>query len=148
MKYWIASCNQDNWAIMKRKNIWGIPKRNKNTYERVSSGDHLIVFVRQEVRDDTLIPSMIPGAFKIDKSYEDESSLFSVPPQMTDEKFPYRFKLKPLSLFNPEIEFKPLIETLSFIKNKTMWSGHLRAAMREIPKEDYNYILQIGKEKR
>ncbi len=28
------------------------------------------------------------------------------------------------------------------ITNKTMWSGHLRIAMREIPEEDYRLILK------
>ena len=45
-------------------------------------------------------------------------------------------------LFDPPVEFKPLIPDLTFITNKKMWSGHLRQAMREIPEEDYRLILR------
>jgi hypothetical protein len=39
------------------------------------------------------------------------------------------------------IQFKPLSPSLSFIKNKKMWSGSIRTAMREIPEEDYQKII-------
>jgi predicted RNA-binding protein len=61
---------------------------------------------------------------------------------MGDEVFPFRMKVKPVAVFPEPLEFKPLIEDLAFITNKTMWSGHLRQAMREIPAEDYHLILR------
>jgi predicted RNA-binding protein len=51
-------------------------------------------------------------------------------------------KVRPVTVFPEPLEFKPLIEDLKFITNKTMWSGHLRIAMREIPEEDYRLILK------
>jgi predicted RNA-binding protein len=51
-------------------------------------------------------------------------------------------KLRPVAAFAKPLEFKPLIPDLKFITNKTMWSGHLRIAMREIPEEDYRFILK------
>jgi predicted RNA-binding protein len=36
-----------------------------------------------------------------------------------------------------------LIPKLKFIKNKQKWTGHIQGkAMREIPEEDYNLILE------
>ncbi|WP_367617931.1 EVE domain-containing protein [Methanoculleus methanifontis] len=49
---------------------------------------------------------------------------------------------RPVAVFAEPLEFKPLIGDLTFITNKTMWSSHLRQAMREIPEEDYRLILK------
>ena len=71
--------------------------------------------------------------------------LFTAPPQMGDEVFPFRFRLKPVKIFKEPIEIKPLIPELGFVTNKTTWSGHFRQAMREIPEEDYRKIISAGK---
>ena len=147
MKYWIASSNRENSEIADTNLVWGIPKRNKNLYDRVQPGDIFLMYVRQEHTGDTILPSAISGAYQIEGKFEDWKEIFSVPSHMGNEKFPYRFKIKRLSIYNPPIEFKPLIESLSFIKNKKMWSGHLRIAMREIPMIDYETIIEIGKKR-
>jgi len=143
MTHWIASSNRDNNKILEKKHIWGVPKRNKNLLQRVKPGDTILVYVRQEKEDDTILPSAITGAYEVvSEPYEDHSRLFVTPPQMGDEVFPFRMKVRPVAVFAEPLEFKPLIGDLKFITNKTMWSGHLRIAMREIPEEDYQLILQ------
>jgi len=143
MTHWIASSNRDNAKILDAKHIWGVPKRNKTLMQRVKPGDTILVYVRQEKEDDTILPSAITGAYEVvSEPYEDHSRLFVTPPQMGDEVFPYRMKVRPVTVFPEPLEFKPLIEDLKFITNKTMWSGHLRIAMREIPEEDYRLILR------
>lgn len=144
MNYWIASSNRTNWDIILKELTWGIPKRNKNLQSRVSIGDSIVVFVKQEGQTDTIIPSAITGAFDITGIFESETPLFIPPSQMGEEIFPYRFKLKKIKVFSPPLEFKQLIPELQFITNKTMWTGHLRNAMRMIPKEDYDFILMKG----
>ena len=143
MTHWIASSNRDNARILDAKHIWGVPKRNKTLMQRVKPGDTILVYVRQEKEDDTILPSAITGAYKvISEPYEDHSRLFVTPPQMGDEVFPFRMKVRPIKVFPEPLEFKPLIGDLTFITNKTMWSGHLRVAMREIPEDDYRLILK------
>ncbi|SCL74144.1 EVE domain protein [Methanoculleus chikugoensis] len=143
MTHWIASSNRDNWRILEKKHVWGVPKRNKTLMQRVKPGDTILVYVRQEKEDDTILPSAVTGAYEvISEPYEDHSRLFVTPPQMGDEVFPFRMKVRPVAVFAEPLEFKPLIQDLIFITNKTMWSGHLRIAMREIPEEDYRLILK------
>jgi predicted RNA-binding protein len=143
MPHWIASSNRDNQKILDAKHIWGVPKRNRNLMHRVKPGDTILVYVRQEKEDDTILPSAITGAYEVvSEPYEDHSRLFTTPPQMGDEVFPFRMKVKPVAVFPEPLEFKPLIPDLTFITNKKMWSGHLRQAMREIPEEDYRLILR------
>ncbi|PKL63027.1 MAG: EVE domain-containing protein, partial [Methanomicrobiales archaeon HGW-Methanomicrobiales-2] len=52
MTHWIASSNRDNWKILEKKHIWGVPKRNKTLMQRVKPGDTILVYVRQEKEDD------------------------------------------------------------------------------------------------
>jgi predicted RNA-binding protein len=63
--------------------------------------------------------------------------------RVKNEVFPLRIKLKPIKIFDKPVDFKSLIPKLKFIKNKQKWTGHIQGkAMREIPEEDYNLILE------
>jgi len=35
MAYWLCITNRDNWKVIKKKNVWGVPKRHKNTIAKV-----------------------------------------------------------------------------------------------------------------
>ena len=143
MTHWIASSNRENAKILNTKRVWGVPRRNRTLMQRVKPGDIILVYVRQEKKGDTTLPTAITGAYEvIAEPYEDHSRRVVTPPQMGDEGFPSRMKVRPVAVFPEPLEFKPLIEGLAFITNKKMWSGHLRVAMREIPEEDYQLILQ------
>jgi predicted RNA-binding protein len=147
MTYWFASSNRDNWEIIKKKNIWGIPIRNKAIIERVKPGDNILIYVSQKKENDEILPSAITGAFEIiSKGHKDTIPIFITPEKMGNEVFPYRVRLKPIKIFKEPLEFKQLIPKLKFIKNKTMWTGHIRVAMREIPEEDYKFILKSAKD--
>lgn len=146
MTIWIASTNRDNWGIIQKKNLWGVPKRNKNSIERSKPKDKILIFVRQENKGDTILPSAITAAYEIaSKPFEDQSEIFKKPMTMPGEEvFPYRVKLKPVKIFKEDLDFKSLIPNLCFITNKQQWTGHLRTAMRTIPDEDYEYILKAA----
>ncbi|MBN1166067.1 MAG: EVE domain-containing protein [Methanospirillaceae archaeon] len=144
MAVWIASGNRQNWEVAKKLNIWGVPKRSKGLHSRVKPNDIILMYVRSETRGDTVLPSAIMGEFTVTELFMDTKPLFTAPPQMGDEVFPYRFRLKPGKIFKEPVEIKPLIPTLGFVTNKIMWSGHFRQAMREIPKDDYQKILSAG----
>lgn len=145
MTYWFASSNRDNWEIIRKKNIWGIPKRNRAIIQRVQVGDVIVVYVAQKRVDDLVLPPAVTGAFEVvSEGYEEHTRLFITPESMGNEVFPYRVKLRPIKIFEEPVEFKPLIPRLTFIKNKTMWTGHIRVAMRTIPEEDYAYIMKAA----
>jgi predicted RNA-binding protein len=144
MTYWIASGNRENWEIVKKHHIWGVPKRSKSLHNRVKIGDVILIYARSETHANEIFPSVILGEFQVTELFEDIKPLFSAPPQMGNEVFPYRFRLKPVKIFKNPVELKPLIPELGFVTNKTMWSGHFRQAMREIPEEDYQKIIAAG----
>jgi len=141
MKYWLCITNRDNWEVIKRENIWGVPKRHKNTIAKVKPGDKLIIYVKQEQGRGKLEPKIV-GIFEVvSEPYEDSKRIFKSPPHL-NETYPLRIKIKPLKL--GEVDFKQLIPKLKFITNKKRWSGHLMGrAMREIPEEDYKLIEKL-----
>jgi len=146
MARWLAISNRTNWEVTRKKNIWGVPQRNKSIIERVKPGDTVLIYVSQQKEDDTLLPSAVTGAFEVvSEPFEERTRVFVAPEQMGDEVFPYRIKLKPVKVFDPPVEFKPLIPKLKFITNKTMWTGHIRQAMRVIPEEDCQVIWDAAR---
>lgn len=144
MTRWLAISNRENSDITISKQIWGVPKRNANQIGKSQIGDSLLVYVGQQVIDkETTLPPAITGCFEITSDvFEDSKRIFTAPPKLGDEIFPLRIKLKAIEIFDPPVEFKPLIPRLTFIKNKKQWSGHIRGqAMRMIPEEDYELIM-------
>lgn len=144
MEHWLAISNRANSEITIKRQIWGVPKRYINQISKTRPGDTLLVYVGQQVIDkDTTLPPAITGSFEIvSEVYEDSSKVFTAPQKLGNETFPLRIKLRPIRIFDPPVEFKPLIPRLAFITNKTQWSGHIRGqAMRTIPEEDYQLIM-------
>ena len=146
MARWLAISNRTNWEVTRKKNIWGVSQRSKNIIGRTKLGDTVLIYVSQQKEGDTLLPSAVAGVFEVtSEPYEERTKVFVAPEQMGDEVFPYRIHLKPIEIFESPVEFKPLIPELNFITNKTMWTGHIRQAMRMIPEEDYQTILNSAK---
>lgn len=143
MVRWLAISNRANWDVIRKKHVWGVPQHNKKSIGRVKAGDTVLIYVGQEKNDDTILPSSVVGEFTVaSEAYEDHATVFTIPPHMVKEDFPYRIKLNPVRIFDPPVEFKPLIPDLGFITNKKKWAGHIRVAMRIIPEEDYQRIVK------
>lgn len=139
---WLCISTRENAEVVDKKHAWGVAKHYNKTIARVKKGDTLLIYAMQAKVGDDLLPSVITGEYLVMSDvYEDNSQIFQTPTFLGNECFPLRLKLKPLKLFKPPIEFKPLIPKLEFITNKKMWTGHIRGAMRVIPEEDYQNII-------
>jgi len=138
VKYWLCVTNEENWKVVKERKIWGISNRYRRLLENVKPGDTLVFYVK---------PFWLAGIFKvISEPFKSDETIFSSIGFTKGEMFPWRVKIEPLIVAEEPIAFreqvfKKLIPKLKFIKNKKMWTGHLRRAMRTIPKEDYNLIF-------
>ena len=141
MKYWLCITNRENWEVVKEKNVWGVPRRHRNTIAKVNPGDKLVFYVKQERKDKQVLEPKIVGIFEVaSEPYEDSTRIFKG--HVPHETYPLRVKIRPVKL--GEVEFKSLIPKLKFITNKKRWSGHLMGkAMREIPEEDYKLIESL-----
>lgn len=148
MKCWLAISNRENAEVVINQDVWGVSKRFINQISKVRPGDRLLVYIRNKIVDkDTTLPPAIVGAFQITSMvYEDSSKIFHPLPIQPNEIFPLRIRLKPIKIFNPPVEFKPLVPKLQFITNKKQWVGHIRGqAIRIIPEDDYQLIVKSGK---
>ena len=143
MTHWLCITNEENWQVIRKRNIWGVAERHRNTIARVKPGDRCLIYVKQERKKDTVVEPRIVAAYEVaSEVFRDASRIFRAPPGMGHESFPWRIKLKPLKIFSTPLSFKPLIPELRFITNKKRWSGHLMGkAMREIPEEDFELIM-------
>jgi predicted RNA-binding protein len=143
MAYWIYVTNSDNWAVTKKTNILGASARYKIAVSRVSKGDKCLVYVKGEEKASERIDPKIVAEYAIASTvFKDSKKIFVVPPKTPSETFGLRFRLKPVRVFEPPIQFKPLIQRLSFLPNKTRWTGPIRGrALVQIPESDYDYII-------
>lgn len=140
---WLCISTRANDEVTRKKLVWGVANRYQNTIARVKKGDTLLMYTMQEIADGEVIPSAVTGIYEASSEvYEDNSSIFVAPKAIGSEVFPLRVKVKPVKIFKEPIPFKPLVPKLTFIKNKTMWSGSIRTAMRVIPEEDYQTIIK------
>ena len=143
MAYWLCVTSEENWRVIRENNVWGVADRFKGTIQRVKPGDKPVFYVMQTKKDKEVIPSRIVGIFEvISEPYRDSTKIFKA--YRTESTFPYRVKIKSVKIFDKPLFFKELVPKLSFIKNKQRWSGSLRRAMVEIPKEDYKVIAEFG----
>ena len=142
MNYWLCITNEENWKVVKAKNIWGVPEGHKKQLNEVEIGDFFVFYLKGEKVKDVRLPPRISGIFKVvSKPFKDENKIFSSVGFKNDEIFSHRVKLDPLIIKNKE--FKPFIPKLTFIKNKKKWQGHIQGkAMRSIPKEDFKLIMK------
>jgi predicted RNA-binding protein len=145
MTRWLCMADRANAAVAKVRLVWGVPVRYRNTMAKVHIGDTFLIYARQDHAGGEVKPSAVMGAYEVVSApFEDATPIFAAPPFLPGEVFPIRVKLRPLPEITAPVEFKPLVPELSFIKNKVMWSGSIRGAMRMIPEQDYQRIVRGG----
>jgi predicted RNA-binding protein len=140
MKYWLCVTNQENWEVIKERNIWGVEERHRNTISKVKPGDRLLIYVMGTKKDDESLSSRIVAVYEaVSEVFIDSSRIFK------GKVYPLRIRLRPIAVFSRPLDFRELVPKLSFIKNKRFWVGHIRGkAMREIPKGDFETVLEVA----
>ena len=142
---WICISTQANDRITRQKKIWGVSKHYQKIIGKVKKKDTLVMYVKKEIVDNKIFPSAFTSIYEVESEvFLDSNTLFETPPAMGNEKFPFRIKVKPINIFKKPLQLKPLIPKLSFIKNKEMWTGSVRKAMRLISEEDYQIIVKTA----
>jgi predicted RNA-binding protein len=139
MASWLCILDRMNFSTIERENIWGVAQRFKKTLEKTNPGDLCAFYLIAEGAGDHKKNSSIGAIFEIISTpYEDEADIF---PSKRD-KYPCRVRLKPIKIFNPELQFKPLIPIMDFIINKENYRGYLMGkAMIKITDADMNRIM-------
>ena len=80
MTYWLCITNEENWKVIKEKNIWGVPERHKNTIAKVKPGDKLLIYLKQEKVGKEIRPSRIVAVCEATSEvFRDSSRVFKSP---------------------------------------------------------------------
>ena len=131
--YWLCITNDENWAVIKKKRIWGVPCNQNQSLAQVSKGDKLVFYIK---------PRRIGGIYEAAGDvFESEDRIFNSAGFEASEKFRMRIRLKPIVVLKNPITFVPLVKKMSFMHNKTYWGCYLFGkAMRRIDIEDFRTI--------
>jgi predicted RNA-binding protein len=134
MAYWLLVTTEDNWIVLKKNNVWGVTSKDKNILQKMKIGEKCIIYIKQKL--------VVVAIYEVEsKMFRDTIRIFNPIHTNDNEVFPFRLKFKPIIIFKEQILFRPLVNQLSFIKNKRMWGSHLLGrAIREIPENDFKYI--------
>jgi predicted RNA-binding protein len=138
MRYWLCVTNQENWEVIREKNIWGVEERHRNSILKVKPGDKLLIYVMGTKNENETLPPRIVAVYEaISEMFTDSSRIFK------GKLYPLRIRLRPIAVFSKPLNFRELVPKLSFIKNKRVWVGHIRGrAMREISERDFETVLE------
>jgi EVE domain len=132
-RYWINTISKDH----VQKGVAGgftQADHGKNTrLKRLSKGDYLIFYSPKTSLQDgeTLQAFSAIGIIADDAPYQVE---------MTPDFHPWRRKVKFLE--SEEAAIKPLLEHLTFIKDKSRWGYPFRVGLFEIQKADFDLITK------
>ena len=131
-RYWLCTVKMENWPVVRTERLWGVSIKFRRKIELMNIEDKIIFYVT---------PATIGGLFEVtSKMFEDATPIFP------GGIYPLRVKVRPILVLNPPIDFKPLIPSLNFIKDKKRWSAYIRLPIREISYDDYNRIVNYIEE--
>jgi predicted RNA-binding protein len=133
MNYWILALPRPHIEHCVKIGTFGM--RRKYTLEQVKKDDKVICFATKEAK--------ILGFGKVVREY-----YFANDKVFLDKNHPYPDRIDFTATLLPsdrEIDFKPLVNDLSFVKNKQYWGAHFVSGLCQIPAEDFELIKSLAK---
>lgn len=128
MNYWIIALPRPDMEHCIKIGTFG--KDRKIAIGKVKAGDKIACYVTGECR-------FIALGEATSDYYMDDSRIFKA-----DGIFPDRFDFKAILLGkNREADIKEMVDDLRFITNKLYWSVFFRAGIKQIPANDWEYIV-------
>lgn len=140
--YWVFPITQDNLDICLEHSIIGASGNNKKRITRIQPGD-LIIFYVSRAFYNRILPRI--GEFQavvgcIGWPFKSATKMWH---DSAGDNFPTRMPIKVVS--RKKCKVGPLIEKLSFIKNKHNWGSAFFSGMRQIPTGDFILIVDAMK---
>ena len=95
MAYWLCITTQENWNVIREKNIWGVSERHKNTITKIKPGDKLLIYVMSTKKNKEIIPPRIVAAYEvISEVFRDSTRIFKPASKNKNEIYPLRVHLE------------------------------------------------------
>lgn len=131
-RYWLFVTDEDNWKIIRDKEIYGFNEKSKKDLEKLQLGDSVVIYIKGK---------KIGGVFEITNLNEITTTKFK------GDNYENKIKLKKIFIPNYPSEFKKnMVNNISIFKDKSRWGTILMGrATREINEQDYKYFEEILK---
>jgi len=124
---WIIALPREDMEHCIKIGTFGLNR--KHSMGKVKKGDKVVCYVTKDCK-------IIGLGESTSDYYMDTEKIFKA-----DDIFPDRFDFKVNSITpKNEIDFKMMVDDLTFITNKLYWSVYLRAGIVQIPDKDWNLI--------
>jgi len=122
MTTWLLVADDETWTNLLGAKVWMLSNRYKRMARRIKIGEDAIAYVKYF--------SGIYGIVKI------TSEVF----RQNGTPYPIRFNIEPEIFLDEPVSIRPLIQSLSFIKNKKRWFAYFQTSLRRIPEKDFALV--------
>ena len=133
MSYWINTISRDHVQAGVEGGFTQADHGKSTKLSRLKKGDYLVFYSPKTQLKDGETLQMFTALGKIT---DEEPYRF----EMTAEFHPWRRKMAFVE--SCEAEIRPLLDNLSFIKDKKRWGFPFRRGLFEIPKADFKLIAE------
>ena len=139
--YWIFPITQDSLYVSLDKEIVGTRSKNRKRVENWEIGDLIIFYVsREEYHSMNPVREFQALVECISHPFESNQKIWS---HIGGDVFPTRVRIRVVN--KKKCKIMPLIERLSFIKNKKNWGSAFFSGIRKISQNDFNLIIKAMK---
>jgi predicted RNA-binding protein len=131
MKYWIAVASREHAVKGKEGGFMQVCHGKQSPLKRLNPGDWIVYYSPKQVFEQNEIcrKFTVIGRIKDNNLYQHK---------MSDDFIPWRRDVDFLQAH--EVLMEPLIDKLSFIKNKKQWGFVFRYGLLSIPFDDFELI--------
>lgn len=141
-QFYICVADWRTISIIEKSEIWGVSDKALKQISSVCVGDNLLFYIKAGKVNDEKKDSSIFGIFEVssDLWIKNDDTFVKDGVQNTNY-YPNRVSIKKISGCELPINFRPLIQKLSFIKSKERWgSAFMGKSMIKIDEDDYKTI--------
>jgi predicted RNA-binding protein len=139
---WLIPVTEDNWEVIKRKNIYGAPE-NSAAPQLIKGGDNIIFYIIK--KGSKRLGGKIVGVYRtISDWFKEGKPLWPDEVAESKVKYPWRIRVEPVKI--GIVDLGEIAEKLSFTKRvrvlNVLLMGTPANAKKPISDEDLKVILE------
>jgi len=140
--YWVFPITEDNHLVCLKHKVVGAKKNNTRIFQ-VKYGDIILFYISRMYLNKMGYPvKQFHSVVQCNgPSYEAARDSIDIFGSVYSQHLPIKI------INRKKCDIKPLINKLSFIKNKENWGSAFLSGMRKISKSDYDIILNAFDDK-
>lgn len=132
---WLLVADDTTWDTLIKSGFWMLGNRYKRKAGKIRMGDKAVAYVK--------LFSAIYGIIKITSDPYVNAK---------DKDYPLRFHIEPEVFLTEPTSIRPLLNNLSFIRNKERWYAYFQTSLRKVPEKDFQlirgYVIREKRESR